>query len=122
MLQCDAVCCSVLQCVAVCCSVLQCVAVCPFSLGLGATTRVGGSYVTWLHPDVSISTWRKDPSPKQQGGEDAYDMLCFGSHFPQKSSIISGFFANRNLQLKTSYGSSPRCLAPWCSVHDVIDV
>ena len=27
MLQCDAVCCSVLQCVAVCCSVLQCVAV-----------------------------------------------------------------------------------------------
>ena len=28
MLQCAAVCCSVLQCVAVCCSVLQCVAVC----------------------------------------------------------------------------------------------
>ena len=28
MLQCVAVCCSVLQCVAVCCSVLQCVAVC----------------------------------------------------------------------------------------------
>jgi len=28
VLQCVAVCCSVLQCVAVCCSVLQCVAVC----------------------------------------------------------------------------------------------
>ena len=28
MLQCVAVCCSVLQCVAVCCSVLQCVMVC----------------------------------------------------------------------------------------------
>ena len=28
MLQCVAVCCSVLQCIAVCCSVLQCVAVC----------------------------------------------------------------------------------------------
>ena len=28
VLQCAAVCCSVLQCVAVCCSVLQCVAVC----------------------------------------------------------------------------------------------
>ena len=28
MLQCVALCCSVLQCVAVCCSVLQCVAVC----------------------------------------------------------------------------------------------
>ena len=27
MLQCDAVCCSVLQCAALCCSVLQCVAV-----------------------------------------------------------------------------------------------
>ena len=30
MLQCVAVCCSVLQCVAVCCSVLQCVAVCVY--------------------------------------------------------------------------------------------
>ena len=28
MLQCAAVCCSVMQCVAVCCSVMQCVAVC----------------------------------------------------------------------------------------------
>jgi len=32
MLQCVAVCCSVLQCVAVCCSVLQCVAVCELTL------------------------------------------------------------------------------------------
>jgi len=35
LLQCVAVCCSVLQCVAVCCSVLQCVAVCCNTLSPG---------------------------------------------------------------------------------------
>ena len=37
MLQCVAVCCSVLQCVAVCCSMLQCVAMC----GSGSQGRLG---------------------------------------------------------------------------------
>ena len=30
-------------------------------------------------------------------------------HSPQKNSVISGSFAEINLQLKASYGSSPPC-------------
>ena len=54
VLQCVAVCCSVLQCVAVCCSVLQCVAVC-------CSVCIGGDNLEVLCSVDALSLC--DPSP-----------------------------------------------------------
>jgi len=41
--------------------------------------------------------------------------LFFIGHFPQKSFRIRGSFAERDLQLKASYASSPPCMGVWGS-------
>jgi len=50
---------------------------------------------------------RRDIVP---GGKDAYDAL-FCMSFPQKSPIISGCLAGRDLQLQASCASLPSCMS-----------
>ena len=48
-------------------------------------------------------------SPQSADWQRCVGPLIFIGHFPQKSPIIRGFFAERDLQLKAFCASSPPC-------------
>ena len=116
--------CSVLQCVSVCsykymicCSVLQCVAVCShtYTMCTRTYTSMGHAHYThrclaYVHVRICIVYIYENDT----GWQRHIGCLIFIGHFPQKSSILSGSFANNDLQLDASYGSWPPCT---CARH-----
>jgi len=87
---------TVWMCVFVCACACACACVCACACARGNSCHVyhfSQFFLAVIHT-ISATGWRRR----------------FIGHFPQKSPIIIGFFAENNLQLKKSYESSPPCI------------
>jgi len=100
-------CCSVLQRVAACYIVLQCVAVWCSMLSKNEhfpSTHPPAPPVK-SHPFIMC----KCTAAQSTGWQKCIGCLVLMSNFPHTSPTINGSFAERDLQLKASYASSPPC-------------
>ena len=104
------VCCSVLQCVAVCCSVLQCVTVwCSVSQSVAVCCSVKSVVLPCVAECVAVCVALCVAVSCSVCGNELQRVEMCCSVFQQKSPVISASFAERDLQLRASYASSPPC-------------
>jgi len=73
----------------------------------------GGGFLrsTCMSTNATLSVKCACEQTHHTGWQRPIGCLFFIDHFLQKNPIISGSFAKNDLQLKTSYGSSPPCRA-----------
>jgi len=105
VLQCVAVCCSVLKCVAVCCSVLQCVAVCwsssnsaSWMLASPSPLHVGVATSSTLH--TLLEPFGKEPCFCRWGS------LLYRSHRCHRIALASSLPPSRMRSMVTSFSNN----------------